>query len=86
MPTKYLTGRVRRGGSPRRSLKFEGGKEDDGHEIGKHVGKRTKKKTEVGYCRYTSERKILAADSCRGSAARAMQASQPDPQRSIVEF
>jgi hypothetical protein len=44
MPTKYLTGRVRRGGSPRRSLKFEGGKEDDGHEIGKHVGKRTKKK------------------------------------------
>jgi len=27
-----------------------------------------------------------AADSCRGSAARAMQASQPDPQRSTVEF
>ena len=32
------------------------------------------------------ERKILAADSCRGPAARAMQASQPDPQRSTVEF
>jgi hypothetical protein len=26
------------------------------------------------------ERKILAADSCRGSAGRAVKASQPDPQ------
>ena len=89
MPAKGWHGRVRRCGSPRGSLKFEGKKEDDGHEIERHVerrGRKGQKKTKkVGYCRYTSERKILAADSSRVSAARAMRASQPDPQRSVVE-
>jgi hypothetical protein len=32
------------------------------------------------------ERKILAADSCRGSAARAVKASQPDPQEKHGEY
>lgn len=68
-----------------------GKKENDGHEIGRHVERkggerdRKKKTKKVGYCRYTNERKILAADSGRDSAARAMRTSQPDPQRSIVE-
>jgi hypothetical protein len=69
-----------------------GGEGDDGHAIERHVerrGRKEKKKSiseKVGYCRHRRGRKILATDSCRGSAARAMQASQPDPQRSTVEF
>lgn len=68
---------------------MRGKKENDGHEIGKHVERRGRKGTKKKQRRLVTagtrvERKILAADSGRDSAARAMRTSQPDPQRSIV--
>jgi len=68
-------------GSPRGSLKIEGMK-DGGHEIGRHVerrGRKVRKKKKHQRWLVTAgtgvERKILAADSCRGSAAKTMRAS-----------